>query len=520
MVELLPAFIAALVLVAAARIGRTILPAGVSEGLFVAGLSGAALLAATLNASNPAEAERRALLAASGLCAAWVLSSAVRDRRGMANDSVRAATFAHLGACCGSVAVGLTLARVANSGSLTRSAGVTAAGLMLAATVVWGMRCRAAHALRSAAALTMLLIVLLSQPHWIARHSAAITLTAGLAAIASLTLIAVEGLLAWRDRRRTWLSDPSKLADAPRRLAGLGFTVPFLACASLILVSLRPTWALAPFVAFLGGVAALYTFHRRGRAGVGELGLSLIACVVVLIGTAWLPSSAANNPAAAVAAHALIGAALASLHMLWLSRFWRQQLLNDHAWTTTGNLVPAARRLAQHLCLVCVALTIAVMRLSDRADLADWRVLSAGLLAAAAGCAVLRDGERAASTAGVLCAWPAVLSGVFLLGHGVANILGLSQGWALIAPAAAIPMLVAARPRSVQDDGQKSLGADCWTLGVLPAAVIYLGVWPRAGFASQWSWMIAASLVCVTFVIRGSRRPAAAGHVPNTGANR
>lgn len=503
-------------LVAAARIGRTILPAGVSEGLFVAGLSGAALLAATLTAANPGEAERRALLAASGLCAAWVLSSAVRDRRELADDSARATAFVYLGACCGSVAVGLTLAGLAESGSLPRVTGVTAAAIMLTATIVWGARRRAAHAVRLAAVLTILISVLLSHPHWIVRQRSAIALAAGLAAVASLTLIAVEGALAWRDRRRSWLSDPTRLSAAPRRLAGIGVTVPLLACASLILVSLRPTWTLAPFAAFLGGIATLYTFHRRGSACVGELGLGLIACVVVLLGPAWLPSSGAKNPAAAVAAHALIGTAVAALHMLWLSRFWRQQLLSDQAWTTTGRLVPAARRLAQHLCLACVALTIAILRLSDRADLADWRVLTAGVLAAAAACAVLRDGERSASAAGVLCAWPAVLSGVFLLGQAVTVSLGVSQGWALLAAAATVPILVTARSNAPRTEDQRSFGADCWSLGVLPAAVIYMGVWPRAGVASRWSWMIAAALVGVTLVIRVLRRPGAAGDVPNT----
>ncbi|MBI5863051.1 MAG: hypothetical protein HZB38_00790 [Planctomycetes bacterium] len=37
--------------------------------------------------------------------------------------------------------------------------------------------------------------------------------------------------------------------------------------------------------------------------------------------------------------------------MIWLARFWRQQLLDGAAWTTAGRLIPAARLLAVAACV-------------------------------------------------------------------------------------------------------------------------------------------------------------------------
>ncbi|TWT44292.1 hypothetical protein RAS1_07020 [Phycisphaerae bacterium RAS1] len=180
---------------------------------------------------------------------------------------------------------------------------------------------------------------------WILRpaglNQAAGTIALAAAGVAVLALAWVLSLVQreWRRRSQLWMSAPDLLAEPPEPAIQAHRTILALCVAAGCAGLSGGSAALAPIALLLAALAALGVFHlqRRGPDATGFLGLMLLSAAVVSADLAWLPRSDLSGAR---------GVLIAGVYMLWLSRFWSQQLLDGRPWTTTGRLVPMARRAA------------------------------------------------------------------------------------------------------------------------------------------------------------------------------
>ena len=96
----------------------------------------------------------------------------------------------------------------------------------------------------------------------------------------------------------------------------------------------------------------------KGRVSVNGLrGLAIAAAAVLLVlgivtaGSAWILPGWGG---------ALLGCGLAGVYLLWLARFWEQQLLEGRPWTTAGRLIPVTRRAGCATATACLGLAVGV----------------------------------------------------------------------------------------------------------------------------------------------------------------
>ncbi len=174
----------------------------------------------------------------------------------------------------------------------------------------------------------------------------------GLLALSAGVAASAMTLLAWRHwsyRRWAWLADPRSLLDPPPRPAwvAVGVSLPLvIAALSGVLAAAHPT---TPILLAVGCVTAFSALARYSHPGFGALGAVLGAQAVALAPVAWIQSSDAATAG---------GLGLASLWLLWLARFWDQQLLEGQPWTTSAGLIPTARAtgIALSVCALIAAI--------------------------------------------------------------------------------------------------------------------------------------------------------------------
>ncbi len=197
----------------------------------------------------------------------------------------------------------------------------------------------------------------------------------------ALTLaVAVGTVLAdWRRRVHLWRTDPARLVELPRRPRRLHRLV----AAACVLVGFAAInlarEPCTPIAVLLAAYACLTVGHRECSNAIGRAGLVLVGVGITCAAVAWLPSSPANPT---------LGAALAALLLLWLARFWQQQLNSGRPWTTTGRLIPEAR----YLTWIAVAIEggLAVKWFPSGA-LDDWQAVTACVLVLVHWGALVRD---------------------------------------------------------------------------------------------------------------------------------
>lgn len=165
--------------------------------------------------------------------------------------------------------------------------------------------------------------------------SAISPLQALLLSAAALAAVCGEGFWRRRFRQTVWIKSPEQLLNDPRG-ANVAATLGGL-CGIAAGVAWMPTMqtsAWSPIGLALAGLAILGWGHFFGSAGIGFAGLLAVGAAVAAIPTAWF-GAATVGP--------LVGWVLAACWMLWLAKFWDQQLDEGRAWTTTGALIPIAR---------------------------------------------------------------------------------------------------------------------------------------------------------------------------------
>ena len=190
-------------------------------------------------------------------------------------------------------------------------------------------------------------------------------------ALGLILLVYVQGFM-WRKRReRAW---PDRLEDL---LLGFAPWIPLRvfggALGALVFV-LGIVWIgdwVLIVVTLATGVALLVLVNRRWHAVLVYQATLLMALTLVslVIAAGRMIVSERLNPASLDWAFALIG--LSMMVFLWdgLALFWRQQLLNGEAWTTTGRRIEPARKTG-------VVLAVAALLVAGRLAVETLGILS------------------------------------------------------------------------------------------------------------------------------------------------
>lgn len=110
------------------------------------------------------------------------------------------------------------------------------------------------------------------------------------------------------------------------------------------------------------GMGEMLWCFRRWSTGMAEIGLALVSLGIVLL-FAGLAGAVPDAPAAGYYArlfNAMVGGlALSAVLLAWLTNVWKQQLDEDVPWTTTGRMIPTAKRVV--FFNLCFALLLAYL---------------------------------------------------------------------------------------------------------------------------------------------------------------
>lgn len=153
----------------------------------------------------------------------------------------------------------------------------------------------------------------------------------------------VPVLAHWRMRRRASLEAPDQLLIPLTHRSIWYFAALVMAVAVGIAATQPLISAWRPISLFLSVLAVFSVAHVSRRGWMDYLGFVFLGGLTVSIAVDWLPMGGADG---------LFGLALAGFLTFWFSQFWRQQLSNGQAWTTTGRLVSKAARIAHFLAFV------------------------------------------------------------------------------------------------------------------------------------------------------------------------
>lgn len=151
----------------------------------------------------------------------------------------------------------------------------------------------------------------------------------------ALAAVCGEGLYRRKYRQSVWIGAPEKLLANPAA-ANLAATVGGLAgvISAVAWLPMLYQSAWSPVGLALSGLAILGCGQFLASAGIGFAGLLTVGAAVAAIPAAWCGATLIGP---------MVGWILAAGWMLWLAKFWDQQLDDGRAWTTTGALIPMAR---------------------------------------------------------------------------------------------------------------------------------------------------------------------------------
>lgn len=212
---------------------------------------------------------------------------------------------------------------------------------------------------------TALLLPSFQPPWW----SWSLHMQMGLALLLLIASVLQESR--YRDRRRrAWPDRLHHLLEPYSRWPGYIQGEAVIAAAVLLLGVYHlvregpPHWQLAIAncaAAQIAGWTCLFMTYRRWSANTAGLGISLLTLAVVSLACAPALGAAGPSPTAEYAARipVIYNAALFALALMiacwsWLAGVWEQQLLDGIPWTTTGRLIPHARRAAYLLTAIAV----------------------------------------------------------------------------------------------------------------------------------------------------------------------
>ncbi len=467
----------ALLAIAIGALARRQLPAGASEGLFVAGVSAVLVLGCAV-LGDAADIGFQLSASLIGLAVFWLAvvtwverpetpAATAADPHASRRD-IRRALGTHVAAVAALLGVGVATGSPA-AGVATR---VLVLVVLLLVAMSFHLRKRSelgriAMVSVGVGWLTWPWLPLLDEP-----ATGRLAVGVLLASVASLAIVIAHVLFNWRRRIARWRSDPQSLADPqprPERFVSL------VAIGAVVIgvVSIGPvTHWLTPVALFLTSLACLGAGHLVRSNRIGTLGLALVGEFIVGAAIAWLPASNANP---------LLGTALAGVYLLWLSRFWDQQLHDGSPWTTAGRLIPAARRLS----VVCAGGELVAVSwwitLDPTPAAAGWQIYAAALLALLHALMLLRTGTHRGDGTLLLAGCAALVAALLPVRQ-----IGSAHGAVLAEPlllAAAAIVLVARTLRA--RGGEIGWPVNAYVAGLLPVvAACWLSLHPAT--ASHW----------------------------------
>ncbi len=500
----------------AARVLMRRLPAGMPEGLFVAVLTGVAVIGVAVRYAPDWNAGRAHALTA--LAAVWLLAALVPAGEAR-RARVRRAVFGHAALLCGAAAGALALAQVTaaplpvETGEPIGRGGRT--GAIIDFAMLAAMAAGAAVALRQpvlwygVAAAGAGALGIGGAAEWVRDRRDWLAPIAMLAAFGVGGALFLQGLAHWRRRSRFAVEAPQELS-APIGRPTILFAVAIAISAAVGTVFVffaRSAWA--PAACLAAALSCFTVAHRRGPQFAGDVGTVLTLLAVASVVTGWLPISD-GGPGRGQMALMLAGAgvALGGLHALWLAGFWHQQLHNGVAWTTAGRMIPRARRTAQAAAVGCAVLVVAAM-VAGRPGV--WTALFAGLLSLALALRLFRDAGQQGEeqSAGVYCAWAAAVAAAAAFGAS-SGVVGAA--WLVLG---LISVLAALRYSQPPDD-PRQVAHSAWIGGILPVGLLYLGILRIETL--HWTWAVTAGLLLLANAMLrrrryadGEGRPGAAG---------
>lgn len=329
----------AIAAVAVGIAGRGWLPRGAAAGLCATGISTAGLLAVgpDWGRLEPAGLFRLAIVL-TGLSVLW-FAARLRIASKLARDATERGVYESV-ATQFSVLAGLSAGGTV-LGMLWRTAGRDAEwgalllGVLLALLVVVGVRSgrRAAPGL-GAVGLAVLIARIVGDDWFTPRgHQVALVFLA--VALAALAVVLLTTFAHWRWRARVAVVEPARLADPPPQRRRRYFGVVLLACVAGAGSCWTVTHPLTPVTFALAALAVAGVGHHWRSNTIGALSLALAGGCAATVPTAWWPGPAMGE---------MLGWALSGAWLLWLAKFWEQQLHDGNPWTTAGRLVPIARQ--------------------------------------------------------------------------------------------------------------------------------------------------------------------------------
>lgn len=431
--------VAALVLIAVARLMRTRLPAGAAEGAFCAALTTVAF-AAALHESNEARNELRRLTGALGaVSVAWFAAGLVPERG--AKQGVRRRVFHS-----------------------------------------WAM-------------LTGALLLSIALPLWAPAGSGQIVMSAYAAPGLALLALAVEvgdELLIWNSTRKCWRTDPeSALKPHRSRL----HPAPFAILNLIAVIAAANTLSNAYSAAAIGisAIAWFVAYHRHASKPFAAAGAVSVALWIVSASLAWLPGGVEPTD---LLAHPRTAAGLsaAAIFLNWLARFWAQQLRDGRAWTTAGRLIPVVAQCSIVSGFACVGSIVSfyIHRASPvDADATTLAVCGFMGIVASLRLATYRV-DGAMFEAAQFCAWPVALASAIPLAESAERAFD-GGGIRWLAPAGIAIVLSLRSARIARQAGFTVSGMSWWT-GAVPVIVTLLavGLWSvqNAVFSSAAMTMV------------------------------
>ncbi len=179
---------------------------------------------------------------------------------------------------------------------------------------------------------------------------------------------AVQDRFYRRRRRAAWPDRLDALLEPYSRWPGYTHVEATLAALVLgvfqIVRPAHPGWQLplaTCFCAIATGIACLYMTHRRWSGNTALLGFTLMSMGYAAAACAIASTLQTDGDGSEYAARipitmnaTLFGLWIAIAHWLWLAGFWKQQLLDDIPWTTTGRMIPHAQSVSMYLSALAV----------------------------------------------------------------------------------------------------------------------------------------------------------------------
>ncbi|MBX3394412.1 MAG: hypothetical protein KF841_03495 [Phycisphaerae bacterium] len=352
-------------------------------------------------------------------------------------------------------------------------------------------------------------------------------LQVGLAMVIGVAAV-TQDLLYRRKRRQAWPDRLDELLTPYSRWPGYVQLEALIAAGVLILGVYQIVraggrgWTM-PMVsataAMSTGVACLYMTYRRWSANTAGLGMGLVSLAIVTVACAaaslLLPTNEYRTYADRMPI--LFNAILFALSIMiwlwaWLSRVWDQQLLDGIPWTTTGRMIPYARRtsffLAAISLLVAYQMTLWNTRaLGSHTDDGVYRMvfgpLAIGLLGWQFAASARRRNSVAWATFSVAMAVGGVLF-IFLRMDA-----GEGRGWLIqyrpvVLAALSVATLLAAE--ALPKTSWKTFAPPLWFLALLFLPLKSLiDILPGASLPEAWVSPTTLAVLALLYFIAGSR---------------